>query len=122
MKIAFSTSGNDLNGDIDPRFGRAAGFLVYDTDTKKYETVNNDQNLNAMQGAGIQSAQLVAGLKVEAVVTGHCGPKAFRTLSAAGVRVYNVHNTGLKTVSEALKAVVNGEIQAATGADVDGHW
>ena len=60
MKIAFSTSGADLSAPLDTRFGRAPKFLVYDTDAATFALVDNAQNLNAAQGAGIQSAQRVS--------------------------------------------------------------
>lgn len=119
LKIAFTSTGNSSDSPLDPRFGRATGFLVYDTDTNVFESFSNAQNLNAVQGAGIQAAQNLASLGVAALVTGHCGPKAFQVLSRAGIKVYN---TGLATVSEALKAFHNGELRAAETADSEGHW
>jgi predicted Fe-Mo cluster-binding NifX family protein len=61
MKIAFSTSGSDLSAPLDSRFGRAPKFLVYDLESGNFEVIDNQQNLNATQGAGIQSAETVAG-------------------------------------------------------------
>jgi predicted Fe-Mo cluster-binding NifX family protein len=63
MKVAFTTSGNDLNAPLDSRFGRAPKFLVYDLDSETFEVVDNQQNLNAAQGAGMQPAETVARLK-----------------------------------------------------------
>ena len=82
MKIAITTSGNDLNAPLDSRFGRAPKFLIYDLEAKTFEIIDNEQNLNAAQGAGIQSAQNIARLGAKALVTGHCGPKAFRVLGS----------------------------------------
>lgn len=81
MKIAISCQGNTLESPVDPRFGRAQGFLVYDLDTNNFEYANNDQNLNIAQGAGIQTAQNVAKTGAKAVITGNVGPKAFSALS-----------------------------------------
>ena len=119
MKIAFTTAGNDLSAVLDRRFGRAPGFLVFDTATESCEYVENTQNLNAAQGAGIQSGQTIARLGVEALVSGHCGPKAFRVLSAAGVKIYN---TEAETVGEALELLKNGKLVEMASADVEGHW
>ncbi len=77
MKIAVTTSGENLAAPLDRRFGRAARFLVYDTDSKKFAIIDNTQNLNAAQGA--VSRRLKCGCSgANAVITGHCGPKAFR--------------------------------------------
>ena len=120
MKIGITAQGPELTSAVDPRFGRARYFVVVDTDTGSFSAHNNDQNLNAPQGAGIQAARNVAELDVEAVVTGHCGPKAFATLSAAGVKIYPGAN-GL-TVAEAVEKFKSGALTEASGADVDGHW
>lgn len=119
MKIAISTSGSDLNAPLDPRFGRAARFLVYDTETKTFELTGNEQNLNAAQGAGIQSAQNAASSGAKAVISGHFGPKAFRVLSASNIAMYTSNAT---TVQEALDLYTNGKLTAAQAADVEGHW
>jgi predicted Fe-Mo cluster-binding NifX family protein len=119
MKIAFTTSGDDLGAPLDSRFGRAPKFLVYDLDAATFEVFDNQPNLNAAQGAGIQSAEAVARLGAKAVVTGHCGPKAFRVLTAAGIRIYN---TDAPTVAEALELYRAGKLAEAKAADVEGHW
>ena len=119
MKIAFSTSGADLNAPLDSRFGRAAKFLVYDTETASLAVLDNQQNLNAAQGAGIQSAQAVAAGGAQALVTGHCGPKAFRVLAAAGIKVYT---SDAPTVAAALELFRDGKLKESVAADVEGHW
>ena len=119
MKIVFTSSGDNLNSALDTRFGRAPKFLVYDLDSESFEVVDNQQGLNAAQGAGIQSAETVARLGAKALVTGHCGPNAFRVLQAAGIRIYN---TGARTVAEALVHYRAGKLTEAKAADVQGHW
>lgn len=119
MKIAFTTSGNDINAPLDSRFGRAPKLLVYDLNSSTFEIVDNEQNLNASQGAGIQAAETVARLGVKALVTGHCGPNAFRVLLAAGIMIYT---TDLPTVAEALQQFRDGKLEIAKSADVKGHW
>ena len=119
MKIAFTTSGEGLGAPLDSRFGRAAGFLIYDLDADSFEVIDNEQNLNAAQGAGIQAAETVARSGARCVVTGHCGPKAFRVLSAAGIKVFN---TDAATVAEALQRYRAGQLGEAGSADVEGHW
>jgi len=119
MKIAITTSGTDLNAAVDTRFGRAAGFIVYDTETKAFETADNTQNLNAAQGAGIQTAQNVAATGTKIVITGHCGPKAFRILSASKITVY-LAEAG--SVQNALDLFEKNGLTEIKGADVEGHW
>ncbi|OPZ14855.1 MAG: Dinitrogenase iron-molybdenum cofactor [candidate division BRC1 bacterium ADurb.BinA364] len=119
MKAAFTTSGSDLNAPLDDRFGRAPKFLMVDLETESFEIVDNKQNLNAAQGAGIQSAQILARSGASCVVTGHCGPKAFRTLTAAGIKIFN---SKAATVGEALALLKSGQLAEAKTADVESHW
>ncbi|HOO55785.1 MAG TPA: NifB/NifX family molybdenum-iron cluster-binding protein [bacterium] len=119
MKIAISTMGSELSSEVDARFGRAKAFMIYDTDTDEFEMMDNVQNLNAPQGAGIQSASNVINRGVGAVITGHIGPNAFRTLSAAEIEIY-IEAAG--TVQEMLEKYKAGELKSASGADRQGHW
>ncbi len=119
MKVAFTTSGETLDAPMDRRFGRAPKFLVYDTSAGNFEIVDNVQNLNAPQGAGIQAAQAVSRSGASSLVTGHCGPKAFKVLQAAGVAIYT---TDAPTVAEALDRFRAGSLSRAQSADVEGHW
>ena len=119
MKLAITSEGEDLSSAVDPRFGRAKYFIVLDTETGDYAAHNNAQNLNAVQGAGIQAGRNVADLGVEAVLTGNVGPKAFSVLQAAGVKVY-IGAAG--TVAEAVEKFKAGELKPVSEANVEGHW
>jgi predicted Fe-Mo cluster-binding NifX family protein len=119
VKVVFTTSGDNLDAPLDSRFGRAPKFLVYDLDSETFEVVDNQQNLNAAQGAGIQAAETVARSGAKSLVTGHCGPKAFRVLLAAGIKVYTAD---APTVAAALEQYRTGKLTEAKVADVEGHW
>lgn len=119
MIIVVSASGQTLDAQVDPRFGRAAFFVAVDSETGAFQAHNNSQNLNAAQGAGIQAAETVARIGAEVVITGNCGPKAFRTLSAAGIKVF----TGAQgTVAEAVEAYKSSALAPADQPNVEGHW
>jgi len=119
MKIAITSTGPNLEDEMDQRFGRARLFLIVDTETGRFTAVDNTQNLEAAQGAGIQAAGTVVDQGVEALITGHCGPNAFRTLQAAGVKVI-VGARG--TNAEVLERFNNGQLSETSGPDVEGHW
>jgi predicted Fe-Mo cluster-binding NifX family protein len=119
VKIAFTTSGNDPAAPLDSRFGRTPKFLVFDLDAGSFEIIDNLQSVNAAQGAGIQSAETVVRAGAKALITGHCGPKAFRALQAAGIKIFN---TDAATVAEALERYKAGKLAEAGSADVEGHW
>jgi len=119
MKVAITAQDGSMDSMVDLRFGRARFFVVCDAETDSFEVVDNQQNLNAMQGAGIQAAQNVARAGAEVVITGNCGPKAFMTLKSAGIKI--VINAEGK-VSEVLERFKKGEYQYAIDANVEGHW
>ena len=120
MKLAVTAQGRDLDSPVDIRFGRTGGFIVIDTDTGSVLFLDNAEAAAAGQGAGIQAARLLAAHGVQVVLTGHCGPNAFRALQAVGIRVC----TGLTggSIREAVEQFKAGALQGATGADVQGHW
>ena len=117
MKIAVSSSGKDLDAQIDPRFGRCGYFLIIDTEDMSYEAFGNE-NIALSGGAGIQSAQFVASKGAGALISGHCGPNAAQALKAAGIKFY-VGQTG--TVREAVESYKNGKLTPATEADAPSH-
>ncbi len=114
MKIAVSSTGTDLDAQIDPRFGRCQYFVIVDSETMKFDAVENP-NVMASGGAGIQSAQLVADKGAEVVLTGNCGPNAFQTLQAAGIPVC-VGVAG--TVGQVVEQYKNGEFTPVAGPSV----
>lgn len=119
MKVVVTSQGPYLTSEVDQRFGRAQFFIVVDTDTGESAAHNNEQNLNAAQGAGIQAARNVAALHVEAVITGNVGPKAFSALTAGNIRVY-IGATG--SVRDAVQQLKAGKLKRADKPNVEGHW
>jgi len=118
MKIAVTSVGKTMDSPVDQRFGRAAYFVVVDTETMDFAVIDNE-NVAAAGGAGISSAKAVADAGAEAVLTGNCGPNAQRTLSAAGVRLY-AGVTG--TVAEAVELFKGGKLTEAEGPNVQSHF
>ncbi len=87
MRIAVTATGRDPGSLMDARFGRAALFLVYDTETNAWDVLDNADNRDAAHGAGIVAAETVARSGATVLLTGQCGPKAMDALQRAGVRV-----------------------------------
>ena len=118
MKIAITSTGKTLDSQVDSRFGRAAYFIVIDTETMIFCLIENE-NIAAAGGAGISSAKEIIDEGAEAVLTGNCGSNAERTLSAAGVTLY----TGAKgTVEETLELFKSGKLAQAEGPNVQSHF
>jgi len=118
-KIAVSCEEPTLDSRVDPRFGRAAGFLIVDPDSMQFQYVDNGASQAMAQGAGIQAAETVYRSGAKVVLTGFVGPKAFQALTAAGIQVVqNVENMSVRDAVEAFKA---GRFQPATAPNRMGH-
>jgi predicted Fe-Mo cluster-binding NifX family protein len=107
MKIVVSAKGGAPESEVDPRFGRAACFLVFDTESGVWQAVDNASAMSAAHGAGIQSAETVCRLGANTVISGHVGPKAFTVLVAGGVKVYR---GDARTAREAVEAFQRGQL------------
>jgi len=119
MKVAVTAKGTLLDSDVDPRFGRAPYILIVDTDNWALEVLDNIDNVNAFKGAGIQAATMVSDKGATVLMTGYCGPKAFETLEAAGVKVVS-DITG--KVRDAVKAFKEGKVTYTAAANKEAHW
>ncbi|MBL7215198.1 MAG: dinitrogenase iron-molybdenum cofactor biosynthesis protein [Phycisphaerae bacterium] len=120
MKIAICSQSNNVQSNIDSRFGRTAFFAVYDDTVKQWEFITNNQNLQAAQGAGIQAAQAIMDADADALIASNVGPKAMAALSANGVAVFKI-NTG-QTLEQALTEYQSGKLPQMQQANVEGHW
>ena len=114
-KIAVSSEGPVLDDQVDPRFGRAGGFLIVDPETMECEYIENGAGQVASQGAGIQAAEIVARAGAGVVLSGYVGPKAFSALTGAGIKVGQ--DCDNMTVREAVEKYTRGEISIADQPD-----
>lgn len=117
-KIVVSSQGDSLESLVDPRFGRAANFLVIDPATMRFDVLSNSQARGMGQGAGIQAAEMVAKSGAKTVISGIVGPKAWQALRAAGLDVVQ-EATG--SVGEAVKAFIEGRLKVSA-EPMGGGW
>lgn len=117
MRIAVTAVEPHLDAEVDPRFGRCPYFVVVETEDLSFEAVDNE-NQALGQGAGIQSAGLLAARGVQFVLTGNCGPNAHQTLAAAGIGVV-VDCAG--TVRGVVENFIAGRLQPVDAPNVAGH-
>lgn len=111
MKVLFSISGKPegKKTKIDPRFGRAEAFLLYNDEDNSFTLIENTQNVNAPAGAGIQAAQTATGTGCEILVTGSVGPKAFKVLNTSSVKI--ACGMSNLTIEEALCKIEQNKIE-----------
>ncbi len=114
MKICITSQGDNLDSQVDQRFGRCQYFIIADTQTLEFEAIKNP-NIDTMGGAGIQSGQLISAKEAKAVLTGNVGPNAFQTLQSAGI---DVISGVFGSVREAIKRYNNCEFRPTQGPSV----
>lgn len=119
LKIAISAKGPGLEANLDSRFGRAKWIVIYDTESKEFESVDNAENYNAPQGAGIKTAAMVVDKGCSAVISGHLGPKAFDVIKRSDIKVYYKEGGSVK---EAIEDFENGKLTQSNQANIQGHW
>jgi len=118
MKICITSTGDNLDSTVDPRFGRCKFFIIVDPDTMEFESISNE-NISASGGAGIKAGQLISEKKVKAVLTGNVGPNAFQTLNAAKIDIFSGING---TIKDAAIKYKNGELKQVNGPSVKSHF
>ncbi len=119
MKIAVTSQGDNLKSLIDPRFGRATYIIFVDTDTMRYEFIDNLSNKNAFKDAGVRTARMVCEKGVKVIITGFCGPNAFGILEAGGVQVADRLNGRVLDVIENFKT---GRLVFSDRANAEQYW
>ncbi len=119
MKVAVTSKGTTLESAVDPRFGRAEYFIIVDTETFEFDVVDNNKNSNAFKGAGIKAAAAIVDKGADVLLTGFCGPNAYKALHAAGV---NVANDAKGSVKDVVDGFNRGDYPFSDSPNTDGHW
>ena len=120
MKIALTCTQENMKSPLDTRFGRAPHFYLSDSEGTSGYFIPNTQNKQAVQGAGIQAAQTILREDAEVLITGHCGPKAFKVLTEGGVRIFK--GNAQTSLEETLKDFSENKLEELSNSDVEGHW
>jgi predicted Fe-Mo cluster-binding NifX family protein len=108
MKICITAIDSKIDSKVDPRFGRCAYFLIFDEKLKLIKKIPNNAG-QAMRGAGITAAQIIADEKVDVIITGNVGPNAYGILSMSGIEIFcGASNLSIK---QALKDYKDGKLQ-----------
>src|SRR6056297_3502358 len=119
MKVCITATKKDKKSKIDPRFGRAQYFLIFNDDGEIEETIDNSAQ-SAQRGAGISAAQKLEDKDVNILITGNIGPNAYNALSSAGVKVFLAEAN--ITAAEAFKKWEKDKLKEVEKPNVGGHF
>ena len=113
MRIAISSQGTSTFSIIDQRFGRCKYFIIVDLEENKVIKAKSIENKGAIQGhgAGIKSAQQIAELGIDSVITGQIGPNAFDILNQFSNQSISFRRKDRKINKSLLKWKINGNLR-----------
>ena len=119
MKIAISSTGNNLESEVDAKFGRCSYFLIIEIKDKKVKDVKAIENTAKAQmgGAGITAGEIVANQKVDAIITVNLGPRAFSVFKQFGIKIYQ----GQGKIKDVVQDFVNNKLTEMTDATGPQH-
>ncbi|NLO85382.1 MAG: dinitrogenase iron-molybdenum cofactor biosynthesis protein [Clostridiales bacterium] len=95
MKIAIPVDEKTMETSVCASFGRAPYFLIYDTETKQSDFLDNSAAAST-GGAGIKAAQAIVDSKANALLTPRCGENAADVLKAADIQIYKTSSASAK--------------------------
>lgn len=101
MKVAVTSTDNQLESVIDPRFGRCAYFIIYDTESHEVEFHTNPAK-EAEEGAGPAAVQFIAGKKVNKIISSDFGSKIKSLLNTLNIEM-QIEKDQQKTILTILK-------------------
>ncbi len=104
MKVAITSTGNNMESKMDQRFGRCSFFVIYDIETKGIEIIPNP-NKEALEGAGPAAVQLVASRGVKKVVSGDFGVKVKTLFDSLKIQLISLKDSE-KKVSDIIEILV----------------
>ena len=104
MRIAFPTQDDrGMESPVYGHFGSAPCFIIVDSDTITFESVDNPDREH--QHGRCQPLNALSGKIVDAVVVGGIGAGALQKLSGAGIEIYR----GVEgSVAENLELIKSG--------------
>lgn len=105
MKIAITSTGDNLDATLDNRFGRCSFFAIYDTEKGTTEFVLNPSK-EAHEGAGPAAVQFMASHKVSKIVSGEFGMKIKSLLDSLKIHMIIIKDPE-KKIKEIIEILIN---------------
>jgi predicted Fe-Mo cluster-binding NifX family protein len=105
-KVVITSANDEVTSAFDRRFGRAAWFSLYDTESGDCQFIKNE-NAEAGHGAGTKAAEKMVELKIEKVFSGDFGPKAKDLLDRFKIQMVVIPDESI-SVQEVIEKVSRG--------------
>lgn len=110
MIMAFTSTGPNWESQLDPRFGRAPYFLIYDDEQETLIPVDNHEATESAHGAGPQSVKRLLAFKPRVLISGNGpGGNAALALRTANIAIFLCPEDF--SVREALAAYEAGALE-----------
>jgi predicted Fe-Mo cluster-binding NifX family protein len=103
MIVAITSTGNDLDSNVDSRFGRCSYFAIHDTESLLTEFIPNP-NKESTEGAGPASVQFIASLGTAKIISGEFGSKVKSILERLNIQQVILRDSE-KTISEVIESL-----------------
>lgn len=100
MKTIITSTENNLEAQMDLRFGRCAWFCLYDHDAGQTEFIENEFK-DARGGAGTKVAELMLTLGADRIISGDFGPKAKEMMDKFNIQLIKMDGDH-KTIKEII--------------------
>lgn len=109
MKICIPiVTSEGLKAKVNAHFGSAPYFLVYSTEEKTFEVINNSDN-HHIHGM-CHPLKALANKDIDAVVCGGMGARAVQKLNEGGMRVYKASAETVEDILREYEADILEEI------------
>lgn len=123
MKLCFPVeTDNGLDSVIFNHFGSAPYFVVFDTEEKSLNTINN-RDLNHIHGQ-CNPLKALNGKMVDAIIVGGIGAGAITRLNETGIKVYKAADGTIQQNIDTFQTNTMVEMtikQACGGNGLDGE-
>ncbi|MCK5719484.1 MAG: NifB/NifX family molybdenum-iron cluster-binding protein [Thiomargarita sp.] len=120
MKICFPVGSNEgLESEVYDHFGSAPLFIVFDTEEKSIDAINN-QDLGHAHGM-CTPLKALDGKEVDAIVVGGIGAGAISKLNNMGIKVYRAIKGSVQANIELFENNAMSEISMEHACSGHGH-
>jgi len=114
MRIAAATTEPCLDAEIAVRFGRGPFILLVDSDTLRFQVIENP-DLNVRGGVSHELAQWLAAKRVQLALAAYWSPLDQQTLLSAGIQVRTVCDGSLRNTRGQARSSLMRPPEEASG-------